>query len=739
MADYRKRYKSHETDYDYVMSRTDAELCYSLSKKEVATILALTDYIGWKTRWVSPSGAEIEGGKIREIEAAIEFALMNPVTCGEPEEQECFTYLPNAPFIEWFPHDPFYEPDKITEGYLAPAWYVANQSEKTVMTDLSRFPTGSLPTILPASGLPRFRVWLSSETAGIIELHMFSIIQGSLAQVTIDDNPLTIQLLDLNKDLVALPPETVGSVILELTIPAGDHHIDVIIISQLDTEAPYLRHGGGLRQIVLCGLGAGKTMIKPQFRFTAECGLEVSTDGGTEWESVPGWETYAQTCFKGADGEPGTDADLSKLCMRFDGCLLQYSINEGSMWHVVDGWTDWLTCLPEQPEMPVGLDKLRVRFDGCLLQYSINEGSMWQVVDGWTDWLTCIPEPPDQLGNLQFRLLDCGLEYSKDGGGTWTGVPGWNTLTECFTSNADVTNAWRCRSAKAAASEFCAKMVDLGSHFFAMKPLGYGPTFQLCSGQFGLGAGARFTLNFDALWNDTDPNQHAFFDALQVEDNARYLAADMLYSLEQSGTGEWTYNAVENLYFRLQERLRPIWEINVADWFRGAYYDDERSFDAWCWQSLAYAPEWPCEQLEDIQTSTLCHKFDFSQGADEWYVYVGQAVAGGIKTVPYQPGVDYLDIGLGLSSYDASWASLRVQSIFDATTNGQLTILAVVSGQLIQLAQYDQETGGDNTVALPPDATQLSIRASCGSGSVYVLATYLTYSSAEEIWLQNCE
>lgn len=45
--------------------------------------------------------------------------------------------------------------------------------------------------------------------------------------------------------------------------------------------------------------------VIPQFQFTAECGLEVSTDSGMTWEAVPGWDTYAAACFTGPQGEPG--------------------------------------------------------------------------------------------------------------------------------------------------------------------------------------------------------------------------------------------------------------------------------------------------------------------------------------------------------------------------------------------------------------------------------------------------
>lgn len=45
--------------------------------------------------------------------------------------------------------------------------------------------------------------------------------------------------------------------------------------------------------------------MTPIFRFQ-DCILQVSYDNGQTWEDVPGWETFAPTCFQGEPGEPGT-------------------------------------------------------------------------------------------------------------------------------------------------------------------------------------------------------------------------------------------------------------------------------------------------------------------------------------------------------------------------------------------------------------------------------------------------
>lgn len=42
-----------------------------------------------------------------------------------------------------------------------------------------------------------------------------------------------------------------------------------------------------------------------QFQFTDTCGLQYSVDGGVTWIDVPGWDTFASTCFTGATGATG--------------------------------------------------------------------------------------------------------------------------------------------------------------------------------------------------------------------------------------------------------------------------------------------------------------------------------------------------------------------------------------------------------------------------------------------------
>lgn len=239
--------------------------------------------------------------------------MMETFYDGCPDDKPCHTFTPAAAFIEWFPNNPYTQPDLVTDGYNQPAWYQATAISNAVLgtqygdiaTDLTRFPPGSLPTIIPASGLPRFRVNLVGE--GRVTLALLNIFGGSIAQITIDDDITTLRLIDSDRDLIAVPPETATETIVEVEITgAGAHHIDVIIVSQINDSIPFLHHGGGLRKVELCGFESMVTLPNPIFRFTEDCKLQVSYNG-SDYEDIPGWTDFAPVCFAGAPGAPGAD------------------------------------------------------------------------------------------------------------------------------------------------------------------------------------------------------------------------------------------------------------------------------------------------------------------------------------------------------------------------------------------------------------------------------------------------
>lgn len=66
-----------QVDYDFVLSRSDEECCFSLSRKEVAMLLSSTEYFAWPTRWFSEENTPIDSEIIQTLKDTLEYKLMS--------------------------------------------------------------------------------------------------------------------------------------------------------------------------------------------------------------------------------------------------------------------------------------------------------------------------------------------------------------------------------------------------------------------------------------------------------------------------------------------------------------------------------------------------------------------------------------------------------------------------------------------------------------------------------------
>lgn len=73
----RQSYKALLWDYEYLLSKSDDECCYSLSEREVQILLATVDYIGWKTRYVAPIDVVVDQETIDEWQGNLARKLMS--------------------------------------------------------------------------------------------------------------------------------------------------------------------------------------------------------------------------------------------------------------------------------------------------------------------------------------------------------------------------------------------------------------------------------------------------------------------------------------------------------------------------------------------------------------------------------------------------------------------------------------------------------------------------------------
>lgn len=318
-------------DWDWINSLSDEVDCpYYLSEREVGALLTFMDTMGWPTRWKSPTNQTISKDFVEALRDGISYKLMHEDDCpSDPCEDGCVEYQPNAGFITYAPNDPFRTPDFAPTGYLLPPWYnnpgipLPGVLPSDAMVNFLGIPNAFA---IPTAGFPRARIhWTGS---GEIEIELVQIPQGGLVMLTIDDDPLSAQFVDLTSIgvaeiasigfvLGALGIETdaqvVNTHVWEYDEPdPGDHHIDVTFLPNVGIlDELIVGFGGGIRKVTLCGNEIGADMPSIEFRFVVGCNLEVSYDGGDVFMSVPGWDTFAADCFTGppgadgAAGEPG--------------------------------------------------------------------------------------------------------------------------------------------------------------------------------------------------------------------------------------------------------------------------------------------------------------------------------------------------------------------------------------------------------------------------------------------------
>jgi len=290
-------------------------------------------------------GAKIvtEQWRDRTITPLIEALANSTGSCGV--DGECLAYPPFASFISYSPQNPYTEPDLIPDGFEQPPFFV---NGKDAAHDLPNYNKGDVIldfgsiNIEPSWDLAKTpRIELCLEGSGVCEIHFLNIVQGGVAIVSLD-NPVDlgdiiagiigdgIDSIDLNQDIVSLPPETVEEIIIEIEVPTeGDHIIYIYFLPVVNDSLIPLSFGGGLREISLCGnlrpCGTeappppppleGVTELKPQFQFTAECGLEyrlLNQDDEIvqDWTAVEGWTENAALCFAVGSGEMATKEDI---------------------------------------------------------------------------------------------------------------------------------------------------------------------------------------------------------------------------------------------------------------------------------------------------------------------------------------------------------------------------------------------------------------------------------------------
>lgn len=232
-------------------------------------------------------------------------------------EQECVEYPTYASFIQYQPMNPFIEPNTIPDGYLTQPFLVDGQNGNdipnlepndiyvpldSITLDFNWFEdiSGQLPTIT---------IMVQGEGKAFIK--MLNTPAGGLAVITLDNPPNLADILagivtgaeniiDLNQDLVSLPPETAIEQIFPLDIVGtGMHTIYIVFLPILDDSLVPLRFGGGFRGVQLCDFVENPAMGITALR-VEDCNLEQQLNG--EWTVVNGWEDFLANCLPSGGG-----------------------------------------------------------------------------------------------------------------------------------------------------------------------------------------------------------------------------------------------------------------------------------------------------------------------------------------------------------------------------------------------------------------------------------------------------
>jgi hypothetical protein len=302
-----------------------------------------------------------------------------PPEVGTPDKNSgCIQFPPNSSIISYAPQDPFTQPGYIPPGYIAVPFIAVTEDDI-----ISLFPgvqigdvvSGwlSIPVLTPGigQGLARFRVTI--EGAGMVELHLLRFPGAGAALITNDDDPLTVRTINLNKDIVQLPAETVGVVVVEVPIETpGTHHIDVTFMPRFNDEILFFGYGGGLRGVNLCG-----------FDETIDEILKEKTNVG-------------QIVLE--------DALSQQIRLKpEDNCIIQ-------LW-CIDHWEDWynpLTCAAGAIEQPTDGDNIE---PGECRQWSVS-------LRANEKWL--LPAPVSEGDTIQISGAT----------GAWNdGSAGWNCIS----------------------------------------------------------------------------------------------------------------------------------------------------------------------------------------------------------------------------------------------------------------------------------------------------------------------
>jgi hypothetical protein len=358
----------------------------------------LEDVAGWR---------DAENELYQGIQAILTFEEgIQPPTL--PSEGDCLNYLPSASFFDFYPQNPYNQPNYTPPDYLVPPFFVNSDFEfpealgyqaTDIMLNSAAFTID--PIDIATLNFPRMVI--SVQGSGEIEIDFLAVQNGGYVVVKIGSMPnigdiiveqvvdTGVRIIDLNNDKLSIPPEANVVQNSEFNIvaePDAITEIYCVFVPRLDDSLIPLNFGGGIRAIQLCGFGqdAGGTELE-DFRFNTEtctfekrvAGVWEVIEGGDEWLACVGGGMATKQDIKEALIEWTKDTALKIVSGATGGIVIDEDGN------VTIGGEDGDAGLPED-DPTTEVDETAVARSGGATAVRIGINSIWSNLDSWYDF-----------------------------------------------------------------------------------------------------------------------------------------------------------------------------------------------------------------------------------------------------------------------------------------------------------------------------------------------------------------
>lgn len=292
-------------DWQFLQTLSDDTNCYQLTEKQVNFLLGIEPMYSWATRWQNTEGSSPDDWDTFGSQTM--HALMTPSEdcgeeCGEGSLGECFRLETMSEAFEFYPNNPFDESDRrftptqarwrrlsviIGEDEL-PQWLqttldflgdlggyfpndcfisyadVAPFQESTFenfFDFLSNFTLQPFPYVFwEMQGIGQFEIEFCQVPLGGAALMSWDITLGieqifEIVSGQAGDEGDNWKILELNRDVIGIPPELVPTIVQEIDFTeTGEHSVSVLFFPRFDDQLPFIFPFGGIREIEICGL-----------------------------------------------------------------------------------------------------------------------------------------------------------------------------------------------------------------------------------------------------------------------------------------------------------------------------------------------------------------------------------------------------------------------------------------------------------------------------------------------------